>query len=302
MIITRCPNCHARFRVTEGQLKLAEGQVRCGACLKVFNAPEHEVSSFKPEQDSPVHEKPETPVESVPHPASSESSTRPPSRTDLDTAPASTDTPAAAADPAEAPAPAPAGIDVNQSPAESTAAVPLIAEPLQLAKVDDERNPVTTAFLLLGILLTLAVLLSQLLWFERARLARHSQLQGVYSMLCNQINCDLDSAGALSQIRNHSLHVQPHPRFADALKVSIVLENTAPFPQPWPALQLRFTDLKGREVAQRTFQPDEYLDTRSLSTEQMMPGQPMQIELELASPGRRGVSYELSLQAPTHDS
>ena len=289
MIITRCPNCHARFRVTEGQLKLAEGQVRCGACLRVFSAPQHEVSSFKPEQNSPADEHLETSIKAVNEP----SKARP------DTTSASTDIPIAAAEPVKAPPPA--GIDADQAPAGSTTALPLIAEPLQLAKVEDERNPITTAFLLLGILLTLAVFLSQLIWFERARLAQYPQLQNIYSMLCHQISCDLDSAHALSQIRNHSLHVQPHPRFADALKVSIVLENTAPFPQPWPALQLRFTDLKGREVAQRTFQPGEYLDTRSLSTEQMMPGQPMQIELELASPGRRGVSYELSLLAPTHE-
>lgn len=294
MIITRCPNCHARFRVTEGQLKLAEGQVRCGACLRVFSAPQHEVSSFKPEQNSPADEHLETSVKAV-----NEPSAPPPSKARPDTTSASTDIPIAAAESVKAPPPA--GIDADQARAGSTAALPLIAEPLQLAKVEDERNPITTAFLLLGILLTLAVFLSQLIWFERARLAQYPQLQSIYSMLCHQISCDLDSAHALSQIRNHSLHVQPHPRFADALKVSIVLENMAPFPQPWPALQLRFTDLKGREVAQRTFQPGEYLDTRSLSTEQMMPGQPMQIELELASPGRRGVSYELSLLAPTHE-
>ena len=37
-IITECPSCHARFRVTDGQLKIARGQVRCGACLLVFDA------------------------------------------------------------------------------------------------------------------------------------------------------------------------------------------------------------------------------------------------------------------------
>lgn len=297
MIITRCPNCHARFRVTDGQLKLAEGQVRCGACLKVFSAPEHEVSSFKPEQDSPPQHRPEATAQ----PAGTEPATETASSVPLNATPAVADTPSAT-DTGPAETPLPAHIEADHTESGSTTTVPLIAEPLQLAKVEDERNPITTAFLLLGILLTLAVFLSQLVWFERARLAQYPQLQGIYSMLCHQLSCDLDSADALGQIRNHSLHVQPHPRFADALKVSIVLENTAPFPQPWPALQLRFTDLKGREVAQRTFQPDEYLDTRNLSTAHMMPAQPMQIELELASPGRRGVSYELSLLAPAHKS
>lgn len=40
-LITRCPNCATRFRVTEDQLQVAKGQVRCGACLHVFDGTEH---------------------------------------------------------------------------------------------------------------------------------------------------------------------------------------------------------------------------------------------------------------------
>lgn len=36
-LITRCPNCDTRFRVNETQLQAALGQVRCGACLTVFD-------------------------------------------------------------------------------------------------------------------------------------------------------------------------------------------------------------------------------------------------------------------------
>lgn len=37
-VITQCPNCEERFKVTPGQLKLAHGKVRCGECLTVFDA------------------------------------------------------------------------------------------------------------------------------------------------------------------------------------------------------------------------------------------------------------------------
>lgn len=36
-LVTQCPNCDTRFRVTENQLQVAQGQVRCGACLTVFD-------------------------------------------------------------------------------------------------------------------------------------------------------------------------------------------------------------------------------------------------------------------------
>lgn len=42
---TECPKCHTRFRVTDEQLGLAKGKVRCGHCMAVFNAIEHKITS-----------------------------------------------------------------------------------------------------------------------------------------------------------------------------------------------------------------------------------------------------------------
>ncbi len=36
-LVTQCPNCDTRFRVSETQLQVAAGKVRCGACLHVFD-------------------------------------------------------------------------------------------------------------------------------------------------------------------------------------------------------------------------------------------------------------------------
>ena len=40
-LITECPNCQTRFRVTETQLQIARGSVRCGSCLTVFPGIDH---------------------------------------------------------------------------------------------------------------------------------------------------------------------------------------------------------------------------------------------------------------------
>lgn len=42
---TECPNCHTRFRVTDEQLGVAKGKVRCGHCMEIFNALEHQVAA-----------------------------------------------------------------------------------------------------------------------------------------------------------------------------------------------------------------------------------------------------------------
>ncbi|WP_144777806.1 DUF3426 domain-containing protein [Marinobacter maritimus] len=42
---TQCPKCRTRFRVTDEQLGIAKGKVRCGHCMDVFNAVEHQVAN-----------------------------------------------------------------------------------------------------------------------------------------------------------------------------------------------------------------------------------------------------------------
>jgi predicted Zn finger-like uncharacterized protein len=43
-LYTRCPGCTTIFRVTEPQLALRDGQVRCGHCRTVFNGRENMIS------------------------------------------------------------------------------------------------------------------------------------------------------------------------------------------------------------------------------------------------------------------
>jgi predicted Zn finger-like uncharacterized protein len=44
-IVTRCPQCNTAFRVTLNQLAVADGQVRCGSCLAVFKAVDHDAKN-----------------------------------------------------------------------------------------------------------------------------------------------------------------------------------------------------------------------------------------------------------------
>ena len=54
---TQCPQCDTRFRVTEEQLSVAAGKVRCGNCMHVFNAVEHQVlPEAEPPTPTPDHD------------------------------------------------------------------------------------------------------------------------------------------------------------------------------------------------------------------------------------------------------
>ena len=43
--LTQCPHCKASFKVSEEQLNAANGRVRCGACLNIFDAIAYQISS-----------------------------------------------------------------------------------------------------------------------------------------------------------------------------------------------------------------------------------------------------------------
>ena len=44
-LVTRCPKCGTRFRVTPEQLEARQGKVRCGLCLNIFDGREPLVSA-----------------------------------------------------------------------------------------------------------------------------------------------------------------------------------------------------------------------------------------------------------------
>ncbi|MAR89421.1 MAG: DUF3426 domain-containing protein [Pseudomonadota bacterium] len=61
-LLTKCPHCSTTFRLTQAQLDIAGGAVRCGACYQVFHAAEHIVKTSVVEERRTVT-KPPDPVE-----------------------------------------------------------------------------------------------------------------------------------------------------------------------------------------------------------------------------------------------
>lgn len=63
---TQCPKCHTRFRVTDEQLGIAKGKVRCGHCMDVFNAVEHKVTGAAAGLSKPPSDTRKKPSEGIP--------------------------------------------------------------------------------------------------------------------------------------------------------------------------------------------------------------------------------------------
>ncbi|MFZ5757212.1 MAG: DUF3426 domain-containing protein, partial [Pseudomonadota bacterium] len=144
----------------------------------------------------------------------------------------------------------------------------------------------------------LLVLLGQYMVFNRDTLSRDPSWRGVYEVACGAIGCTLPGDNAVNRIQGANLVVRSHPSVANALVVDAVVYNRAPFAQPFPQLELGFTDAEGNPVAGRVFTPEEYLKGELAGAVSMPPDTPIHLSLEVIDPGATAVNYELRFLAP----
>lgn len=67
LLVTQCPHCQTRFRLTPEQLGVAGGHVRCGACLEVFHAADA-AAALQPVKPAPVMDTAQPPSPAAPPP------------------------------------------------------------------------------------------------------------------------------------------------------------------------------------------------------------------------------------------
>jgi len=150
-----------------------------------------------------------------------------------------------------------------------------------------------------GCLLALLLLFGQYLFFRFDALSQQPSYRPLLGGLCSVIGCTLPGRSDIRQIRSSNLVVHSHPELAGALVVDVILYNSAAFAQPFPLLELEFSNLAGRPIAKRRFTPLQYLAGEMQGKLQMPPQIPIHIALEIADPGAEAVNYSLSvLPAP----
>lgn len=147
-------------------------------------------------------------------------------------------------------------------------------------------------------LLALLALAGQYVFYNFDELARQDQYRPWLEQLCPVVDCELPSRVDIDQIRSSNLVVRSHPDFTGALVVDAIIYNRASFAQPFPLLEVRFTDISGQVLASRTFKPGEYL-SGELAGQRQMPSQiPIHIALDILDPGASAVSYSLAFHSP----
>lgn len=377
LLVTQCPYCQTRFRLTPEQLNVAAGKVRCGACLEVFQALEKPLPSAATAiVDTPValgntthgnHNLLDEPdLEALGLDDSIIAELNPVTRSE----PWLVEDPSAAHssfdhDPlgdlhdeflAATPArdfgpehvlhtPAKVAFSATQTAIEqdtvlsdhtdSAQSMPTITasqrsdrteqpfvDPDPQGDDDARREPSIGSLAAVDLfdeelfyeplprrsrrrwlwgslcLLALLALPAQFVYYNFDAIARDQRLRPMLENLCLLVACEMPTRVDISLLRSANLLVRADAEFPNALAIDVILYNRADFAQPFPVLQMQFTDAGGRTLASRRFRPEEYL-SGELAGVQLMPTQtPIHVALSMLNPGPQASGYSLEFVSP----
>lgn len=142
----------------------------------------------------------------------------------------------------------------------------------------------------------LVLLVAQLLFLAPRAMADYPALRPTAGMLCRLSGCQLPMRQDLSKITLASRDVRAHPSVPGALIISATMVNQADFTQPYPGLEISLSDLQGRQVAARSFQPDTYLPDDVDIARGIAPDGRVQVSLEVVDPGDEAVAFEFDFR------
>ncbi|WP_367598728.1 DUF3426 domain-containing protein [Pseudomonas fulva] len=188
--------------------------------------------------------------------------------------------------------------DQAERPRRKEPLVDVVDDPLQLGW--EKPAPAWGKRLLWGglTLIAAAMLALQYVWFHFDELSRQDQYRPLFEQVCPVVGCQVPSRVDVNRIKSSNLVVRSHPDFKGALIVDAIIYNRAPFAQPFPLLELRFSDLNGQLIASRRFKPAEYLSGELAGRGEMPSQTPIHIALDILDPGQRAVNYSLSFRSP----
>lgn len=166
----------------------------------------------------------------------------------------------------------------------------ILLEEIQATAAEPRRNRFwlwSLLSLLLALLFTL-----QYAYFNLASLSQQPQLRPALFTLCGLLKCEVPLIRAPYMITLLERDIRNDPSRPGVLLVKARIINKAPHPQAYPQMALSLHNITGHTIASRTFTPDDYLTPAVNQKEGMAPQQVVDIQLELADPGKEAVGFE----------
>lgn len=253
---SQCPECRTVFTVTDKQLAQRKGLVRCGRCDAVFQADQNLVAQ-------PAANKLSQETDSVIKTKKTEEKASPPLSRQSD----------------------------NENDAYRTP-LPTVSELIHGRKLGPRTRPV---FWGLGVIVMVALLAGQWMYFNRNELARDKQWAVYVQMFCQSLHCTITPRHDVGLVELADTRVTPHPKFAKALRIKATLINRAKFTQPYPLMEITLTDTEGKVLARKRFNASEYLKNKKQLSSGLAPNVARKTQMEITSPNTAADGYEIRL-------
>ncbi len=266
---TQCPHCNTLFNISEEQLNAANGKVRCGFCYRIFNAQcdIHDETARGGRAQQRPGETPSVDTENE-ELLSGEtvSVSQPPNLIDT--------------------------IDIASQEFQHVTRLQLDRR----TAIENKQGikPIRTVLWGAASVLFVAFLIIQFGYFMRNDLAQYPQLRPALEKLCAVADCVIPMQRDTGMIKLVSRDIRSHPTAEKVLRVRAIMTNEAPFTQPYPLLRLELTDISGKTVAMRDFQPEEYLNEEINIEGGFDTRKKVEIQLDIVDPDEKVVGFEFA--------
>ena len=313
---TSCPECHTTFRVSQEQLGVRRGLVRCGRCNAVFNA----YDALMPELEEPPLVAPEP----VPDALSVEGFASGPVQDEmpawepaqargLSESLAETLAEPFSAPPARAPVDAAATALLESDRQSVTEPIPEPTAPPAVETADSillselpTRRPAGLPLplgqrLALGFagVALLVLLVVQITVFLRAELAAALPAsRPLLAALCQPFGCTVPLPRQLGREAIASSNLEHDGEQKSRVRLTLLLANRTDQAQAWPVISLTLTDLRETAVARKLFPPRVYLAGDDELADGLGSGREREIRMDLDIGNLAATGYALDLVHP----
>ena len=301
----RCPGCQTVFRVSEAQLALREGQVRCGTCRAVFDANKERVGADSSRAEAPDEQKPLAADETAVTLSTAEPSEEAETPEIVEELVAES----VVHDEAEAPA---ADV-VETEPSATESAAPESTAHESPIRIDDGglrserfewkprkslRERPKAVYTTATVLLLVGLAAQALFEYRDAIAARAPFMRPVLDSACAIFGCTVEPLRDTAALSIDASDLRGDPAHRGLLKLSATIRNRASYPIAWPYLELTLTDSSDRVVARRALAPSEYVNSATGASRGLPPNGEEVVTLFLDASATSQSGYRLYLFYP----
>jgi predicted Zn finger-like uncharacterized protein len=304
MLITTCPHCETRFKVTTEQLLLRNGTVRCGACRQVFDGGARLVS----DEAADLLLNPIAAQESELTIAASESmpatgKAEPNMQDELETlSKAISDWQVQPRKDLPKFDPLLDEVEVDFPPVVSNPTISTPAnEPtfVQEAKQKARRSRLWKTVIWVGIpLLLISLALQLLIHFRNEIVAQAPESDPAMRIACAYLGCTINLPAQIKQLSLQSSQLRAIPDQVNQFELIALLRNQSPSPQAWPSLELQLKDEIGEIITRKVFLPQNFLTQPNLVKQGITAQSEHEIRLVFELTGPAPTDFQLTMFYP----